>query len=102
MKLSSQAALIYNILLDGEWHCPIEWGYADGHCKRITDINEFLKGTNKKVIGKACFCGRHTSAAVKMRKLVDEGITTSENPIVQDFFNKHCTPKKETITNKLF
>jgi hypothetical protein len=30
------------------------------------------------------------------------GSPRSNNPIVQDFFNKHCTPKKETITNKLF
>lgn len=69
MKLSGQSWLIYNILYDKQWHCPIEWGYADGHCKRITDINRELEKQGEKIISEACDCGRHTSKILK-RKIV--------------------------------
>lgn len=68
--MNPQATTIYEILKDGNWHCPIEWGYADGHAKRITDINKFLEPQDKKVIGDWCDCGKHKAKVLK-RKIVD-------------------------------
>ena len=69
MKLNPQAITILNILQDRQWHCPIEWGYADGHTKRITDINEYLKPQGLMVQGDWCNCGRHASK-IKRRRIV--------------------------------
>ena len=66
----NQINKIYKILSDGEWHCPIEWNYADGHTKRITDINKIIAPEGKVVIGEACDCGRHGSR-VKKRRVVN-------------------------------
>lgn len=68
MNLNPQAQKIYDILQDRCWHCPIEWGYADGHAKRITDINEYLKPLGLEVKSEWCDCGRHT-ARIKKRKI---------------------------------
>ena len=65
MKLNPQAIKILDILDTGGWHCCSEWHYADGHCKRISDINEYLKPQGKKVIGEVCKCGRHTAKVYK-------------------------------------
>lgn len=68
--MTPQAEKIYQILADGNWHCPIEWGYADGHTKRITDINRYLAPKGMKIESKVCNCGRHSSK-VLMRKIVE-------------------------------
>lgn len=68
-ELNPQAQRIYDILKDFQWHCPISWGYADGHTKRITDINEYLAPQGLKVDGGWCDCGRHVSK-IKKRRLV--------------------------------
>lgn len=76
MNLNPQAEIIYQILLDGNWHCPKEWNYADGHCKRITDINKFLLPIGKEVDSKRCDCGRHLSGVFKRRIILKEIKTT--------------------------
>ena len=68
-ELSNQSQIIYDILKDGNWHCPQEWGYADGHTKRITDINDYLRPLNQKIASDWCDCGKHTSK-IKKRKIV--------------------------------
>lgn len=65
--LNPQAQKIYQILLDGQWHCPSEWNFADGHCKRITDINNYFKPQGLQVISTICDCGHHTSKVKKRR-----------------------------------
>lgn len=75
--MNPQAIKIYEILLDGNWHCPIEWGYADGHTKRITDISRYITPRGQKIASTWCDCGRHTSKVLK-RKIV----TTS--PVVPE------------------
>lgn len=72
--MNPQAQKIYSILQDSNFHCPSEWGYADGHCKRITDINKYLAPKGQKVVSAICNCGKHTSKVVA-RKIV---------PIAQD------------------
>ena len=70
MKLNQQANVIYNILKNGNWHCPIEWNYADGHTKRFTDLNRYLKPLGLVVKGIPCDCGRHTGKPSYKRKIV--------------------------------
>ena len=69
-KLSAQAQRILDILSDGQKHCPISWGYADGHGKRLTDINRYLKPLGKKLDWRWCDCGRHTTK-IKMRWIAE-------------------------------
>jgi len=69
-ELTPQAEKIYQILSDYNWHCPVEWHYADGHAKRITDINRFLLPQGLKIESKVCDCGRHQSRILK-RKIVE-------------------------------
>ena len=66
MNLNPQAIKILVILEDGEKHCPIEWGYADGHGKRFTDITRYLNQFGQKLENDWCDCGRHTTK-IKMR-----------------------------------
>src|SRR3990167_1462969 len=66
--MTSQAQKILEILQDGQKHCPIDWGYSDGHGKRLTDINRYLKQFGKTLACDWCDCGRHT-AKIKMRWL---------------------------------
>lgn len=65
----SQTATLKQILSDRQWHCPIEWNYADGHTKRFTDLNLEFAPEGLKVIGIPCDCGRHTGKVYK-RKIV--------------------------------
>jgi hypothetical protein len=67
-KLNPQAENILDILSDGMWHCPIDWKYADGHGKRLTDINRYLQENGKQLIWEWCNCGRHT-ATIKRRRI---------------------------------
>jgi hypothetical protein len=68
-NLNPQAEKIYYLLQDLAWHCPIDWGYSDGHGKRLTDINRFLAPRGQKLAYDWCDCGRHT-AKLKKRKIV--------------------------------
>lgn len=70
--MNPQAQRIYEILKDEAWHCPMEWGYADGHTKRITDINAYLLSRGQEVKRDWCDCGRHTSKVYK-RKIMSNG-----------------------------
>jgi len=65
MTLNPQAQRIYEILKDRQSHCPIEWRYADGHAKRITDINRFLAPQGLTIKSEPCKCGRHISRLLK-------------------------------------
>ena len=102
MKLNPQAEKIYEILKNPGWHCPIEWGYADGHTKRITDINEYLKPLGKKIESDWCNCGRHISK-IKARRIANSSDTCS-----QDYHCWHrrrfgyCVCVKVEAINQLF
>jgi hypothetical protein len=97
MSLSKQASYIYNILSDWEWHCGIDWGYSDGHAKRITDINEFLRPQGLEVDSKWCNCGRHVSKVLARRiKAV-----SSENPVAQKFLEDFGPFKGKELQEQL-
>ena len=66
MNLTPQAIKILEILEDGYTHCGIDWGYADGHGRRITDINRYLAPLGKTLAYDWCNCGRHKSK-IRMR-----------------------------------
>lgn len=70
LQLNPQAEKILDILSDGNKHCPIEWGYADGHGKRFTDISRYLAQFGKTLENDWCDCGRHT-AKIKMRWIAE-------------------------------
>lgn len=95
--MNPQATIIYNILLDGQWHCPIEWGYADGHCKRITDINRAVQKDGLKVESKVCDCGRHDSKILKRRltKMEQKISTCCYSQMVFGVCAKDCKKVKE-------
>lgn len=78
--MNPQAEKIYEILKDGNFHCPREWGYADGHCKRITDINEYLKPLGQEVKSEVCNCGHHNSRIKKRRIVPQEAPTRHRMP----------------------
>ena len=65
-SMTPQACKILEILQDGQKHCPIDWRYADGHGKRLTDINRYLRQFGKTLAWDWCDCGRHTTK-IKMR-----------------------------------
>lgn len=71
MKLSNQCQRIYDILKDGQFHCPQEWGFSDGHCKRITDLNRQLAFIGQEIRSEVCNCGRHQSK-ILMRRIADK------------------------------
>lgn len=90
-KLNPQAQKIYEILKDMEWHCPKEWGYADGHCKRITDINRYVGQFGEEIDSDVCDCGRHTSKILKRRiKLKSENLPQVERKDTET--NGHLRP----------
>lgn len=78
--LNPQAQKILAILRNGFWHCPIDWGYADGHGKRLTDIKRFVVHEGLKLEWDWCDCGRHT-AKLKKRRLVP----IQESQILKEF-----------------
>ena len=98
MSLSKQASYIYNILSDWEWHCPQEWFYQDGHCKRFTDINEFLRPQGLEIDSKWCDCGKHVSKVLARRiKAI-----SSDNPIAAQFLEDFSVVKgTQEALNKL-
>ena len=98
MKLTKQASYIYNILSDRQWHCPIDWGFADGHAKRLTDINNFLRDKGLMIESDWCNCGRHASK-IKKRRIVP---ISSENPIAQKFFEDFPVIPKITVEVRKF
>lgn len=69
--MNPQAQKIFEILQDGRWHCPIDWKYADGHGKRLTDINRYLARFGQNLEWAWCDCGRHTTK-IKMRRIVSD------------------------------
>ena len=71
MNLNPQAQKILEILQDGRKHCPIDWKYADGHGKRLTDINRYLQQFGKTLAWDWCDCGRHTTK-IKMRWIIEQ------------------------------
>lgn len=107
--LSPQALRIYELLKDGVWHCPIDWNYADGHTKRITDINNYLKPLGQQIESQWCDCGRHV-AKIKKRRLVDKSVfhTTARagtccfSYLTFQVHDKDCEKIKEKVTNTLF
>lgn len=103
MKLNSQASYIYNILQDRQWHCPTSWNYADGHCKRITDINRYVREFGLKVDSKVCDCGKHTSKILKRRLVEDTTlIPTSRNEVAAKFLSDFTPKPLERPVNVLF
>ena len=109
--MNPQAIKIYEILKDGNFHCPREWGYADGHCKRITDINEYLLPKGQKVDSEVCRCGHHISRLKKRRIVVLEhkiasytpptapqsrqaAVDIVKNPIAREFLERWLKPKE--------
>jgi len=68
-----QARKILEILQDGQKHCPIDWEWKDGHGKRLTDINRYLKKSGKFLAWAWCDCGRHTTK-IKMRWIAKMGL----------------------------
>ena|SRR3990167_4650680 len=102
--MTSQAQKILEILQDGQKHCPIDWGYSDGHGKRLTDINRYLKQFGKTLACDWCDCGRHT-AKIKMRWLASalpdqlpEATQTSES--TQIYTKSTQTPATGQISGK--
>ncbi len=87
--LNPQAQKILNILQDRNWHCPQEWGYADGHCKRITDINKYLFPQDLKIDSKVCDCGNHNGKVFKRRIVLSEPHQTP-NPAPRPIKKTHA------------
>ena len=52
--MNPQAQKILEILEDGGNHCPIDWRWADGHGKRLTDINRYLAESGKTLAWAWC------------------------------------------------
>ncbi len=114
-KLNPQAERIYILLLDYAWHCPIDWNWSDGHGKRLTDINRYLKPKGNKLDWDWCDCGRHT-AQIKKRRIIpfDQPFTHEPtqnstprqeikpladlSPVAQQFLQKFCQPKEKVNT----
>ena len=96
--MTQQAIKIYEILKDKQWHCPIEWGYADGHAKRITDINNYLKTIGQEINSDWCDCGRHTARVYKRRIIaISENLPHSEREYkgtIEHSTQELCCPSK--------
>ncbi len=91
--MSPQVQRIYSILQDRQWHCPQEWGYADGHCKRITDLNRLLAKDGLEIKSEVCDCGQHISKVLK-RKIVE-----IQNQVVREFLRDlPSVPKEKTVS----
>lgn len=101
IKLNPQAQVIYQILRDMQWHCPKEWGYADGHCKRITDINRYIDQFGQEIDSRLCDCGRHTSKILKRRiKLKSENLPQVERKDTET--NEHPRPMQFVKQYKVY
>lgn len=99
--LNPQAHVILSILEDGQWHCPIDWRYSDGHGKRLTDINRYLAHFGKKLEWEWCTCGRHTTK-IKMRRLVYAPVSVPTPSMPHDVSMKpQIAPHKEFSGQKV-
>lgn len=103
IKLSKACKRIYDILKDGQLHCPNEWNYADGHCKRYTDLNTKLKPLGYAVVPERCNCGIHTSP-IMARRLIEIPknieIHKSDPHVMKWFENELKSRKEETVKLK--
>ncbi len=97
IKLNKNCQRIYNILEDKEWHCPIEWGYADGHCRRFTD----LKQKGFVIESKVCECGRHESKVLARRLIATPADYVKPQTHISTVASIWAKPHAKDLSQKL-